>query len=548
MKIWGMGRARKNRNTATTNRRLRIEQLEDKRLLAIVWANEFGANDFGATYGANEIFARETVNRAIDDWNSVLTSFNYAEDNDADPNNNLNDEFQLTVFAEILEPGVRGQVDPADSIFNIDSSPTAGTVRLDDNAGGAGWFFDTTPLDDIEFTSVADTFSASFVDINAVAQARRDDFYRTVTHEIGHAIGIAPVPGFAIDAMLTDLVDASNNPIYYLGLSNQNQLSRFESTRANPAFPGVTATFNGPHIYEGSDVYLLEGVPGVQPDPVTVFEAGNPATPIAFEVHPNDLMNSGITVPGGAFNPENETVRQFISDLDAMILANAYGYAVTLPSTLDSAHVMLDDLTGTLLVQGSARNGTTGVGVTDIITIERVTDALGDDIRVTVDPTGPDIFTERVPYAKVTQIVVNGNDIAFTNDPINKNANVEQPLTRVAYVVSTNEDVLEDANSVGGANANNAIIDLSQVVPGTQVSLRAAIRESNALNGDRPIYVGRGTYDLTLTGVETGTPNDAINDLDITSDVTIIGAGAGLTVIDATAVTDRVFYVRAFHD
>src|SRR5690606_20788274 len=63
-------------------------------------------------------------------------------------------------------------------------------IFLDDNGGGDGWFFDETPLDDIEFTSIADSFQASFVDASTVGQTRQNDFYRTITHEIGHALGV----------------------------------------------------------------------------------------------------------------------------------------------------------------------------------------------------------------------------------------------------------------------------------------------------------------------------------------------------------------------
>ena len=537
MKIWGMGRSRKNLNTATANRRLRIEQLEDKRLLAVVWANEFGANGFN-TYGTNEVYARETVSRAIDDWNAVVTDQNF--DNDGDSQTN---DFLITIsafdFATINSPDVRG--DAGITQFTHGGAgqvgwevgvPSAATIRIDNDGGGSGWFFDVTPRDDVEFTSIAGDFAASFVDVDAVAQARRDDLYRTVTHEIGHALGITSDSQAAIAGMLTDLVDGNGSPVRYLGLSNQNQLQRFDSTRANPTY-NVTATFNGGHIYEGSDIYLLEGVAGVQPDPVTVFEQGSPATPLAFQSHPNDLVNSGITVPGGAFNPENETVRQWISDLDAMILADAYGYTVTLPSTLDSAHVMLDQYTGTLLVQGSARNTKEEV-LNDSFDINRV----GDDLVVVVT-TPKGTFTERVPYDDVTEILVNGNDPVFMADPITVGQNVGQPVTRLAYVVSTNEDVLESSTSVSGAGSDNGIVDISSVVPGSQTPLRAAILEANALPGIRPIYVGRGIYNLTLT-TQGG--------LDITGNATILGAGAGLTVIDASAVGDRVFQVTGTLD
>ena len=62
-----------------------------------MWANEFdtGANDpnFDNEYLTNEVIARAIVNRAIADWNEVITSFNYAEDADTNPNNDLDDEF-----------------------------------------------------------------------------------------------------------------------------------------------------------------------------------------------------------------------------------------------------------------------------------------------------------------------------------------------------------------------------------------------------------------------------------------------------------------------
>jgi len=107
MKISGMDRLRKKRDKDIANRRLRIEQLEDKRLLAIVWANEFGANGFD-TYDANEVYAREIVSRSMDDWNSVILDQNF----DGDNNVNTGLDFQLSVnaidFATLGSPGTRG--------------------------------------------------------------------------------------------------------------------------------------------------------------------------------------------------------------------------------------------------------------------------------------------------------------------------------------------------------------------------------------------------------------------------------------------------------
>lgn len=74
-------------------------------------------------------------------------------------------------------------------------------------------------------------------------------------------------------------------------------------------------------------------------------------------------------------------------------------------------------------------------------------------------------------------------------------------------------------------------------------SLRAAIMEANALAGADTIQLEAGNYALTRTS-----PNESAGvsgDLDIRDDLTILGAGAGLTTINAAAVNDRVFEVLA---
>jgi len=69
-------------------------------------------------------------------------------------------------------------------------------------------------------------------------------------------------------------------------------------------------------------------------------------------------------------------------------------------------------------------------------------------------------------------------------------------------------------------------------------SLRAAIQEANALSGPDVIEVPAGKYILSISGV--GEDDCAAGDLDITEDVTISGAGAGQTIVDADGI-DRVF-------
>lgn len=50
--------------------------------------------------------------------------------------------------------------------FDSAKAPTGGKVQLDNDGGGHGWFFDATPTDDVEFTSIGNAFAANFVDVN----------------------------------------------------------------------------------------------------------------------------------------------------------------------------------------------------------------------------------------------------------------------------------------------------------------------------------------------------------------------------------------------
>lgn len=84
--------------------------------------------------------------------------------------------------------------------------------------------------------------------------------------------------------------------------------------------------------------------------------------------------------------------------------------------------------------------------------------------------------------------------------------------------------------------------DLSSADEDGNSSIRAAIMEANALDGDDTILLIPGTFRLTIAGADEDAATSG--DLDVTSDsVTIIGAGPNQTFIDAASL-DRVFHVR----
>lgn len=94
----------------------------------------------------------------------------------------------------------------------------------------------------------------------------------------------------------------------------------------------------------------------------------------------------------------------------------------------------------------------------------------------------------------------------------------------------------------------NSTTDSVDILPGDGLcadasgncTLRAAVQETNALPSADSIILGSGTYLLTIP--DNSEQNAATGDLDITGPLTINGAGANTTFIDANGL-DRIFEV-----
>ncbi|MCA9197844.1 MAG: DUF4347 domain-containing protein, partial [Planctomycetales bacterium] len=88
----------------------------------------------------------------------------------------------------------------------------------------------------------------------------------------------------------------------------------------------------------------------------------------------------------------------------------------------------------------------------------------------------------------------------------------------------------------------SSIAALQATAGGTGISLREAIIAANNTAGADTINLGAGTYTLTLSG--TFEDLAATGDLDITSDITISGLGAGSTIISGAGISDRAFDIK----
>lgn len=104
------------------------------------------------------------------------------------------------------------------------------------------------------------------------------------------------------------------------------------------------------------------------------------------------------------------------------------------------------------------------------------------------------------------------------------------PARAALFTVNSTSDVLDVAPGDGVCDAD----------PSAQVActLRAAVGEANALGGADEISLPAGLYPLTLTGLNPHSDSA----LSIESEISITGAGAGVTTIDQT-MGDRVIQV-----
>lgn len=159
--------------------------------------------------------------------------------------------------------------------------------------------------------------------------------------------------------------------------------------------------------------------------------------------------------------------------------------------------------------------------------------------------------------------------LLLESDPELTPAGVLQALTgsardigAVGFDEQTGAGVVDALGAFGAASGDSYLVGLLSSeyvvvndtndtvagVAGTEVSLRSAVIEANSPGSNLELLlVSPGVHGLTRTG--GGTDTDAINDLDVNGNLTIVGAGAGLSVIDTSglAATANQGQNRAFH-
>ena len=197
---------------------------------------------------------------------------------------------------------------------------------------------------------------------------------------------------------------------------------------------------------------------------------------------------------------------------------------------------------------------------------------------VTIEPVTPDPRSTGVPRVEVTfsedVMNVDIDDFELTRDgeEIDLSGVVVEEVTPSDYVVNlagltqqdgeytfrirTSDITDTDDNGLTSGDSDTWTVDTvltnfndfvdSEVGDGAaenddgESSLRSAIQEANAVEGTDVITLAAGTYDLSIDGHFEDLA--LIGDLNITDDLTIVGAGAGVTIIEANEV-DRIFHI-----
>lgn len=409
------------------------ENLEQRCLLTTInvfnaaadqWQDLFQNNPF-----ANGPEAQDALQTAVDMWSTAIVDLK-------------NDGNQLDLTINI---GTANENSASSEVsLDADGRPIAATITINrgfDGMGG-GYFVDTTPTEHSEFTGVIHN---AFVGESTYG-GNLVDFQTMILHEVGHVFGFSADRLFDT-GMLHPALDSAGNPVFSQGDGTGEQYWVFEG-------PNVT------HLLT-SDIDSPSNGAGhfaTQNDPNYPLQLPGLETPLEGSL---DLMNA--TGHGGR--------RYLISNLDLMVLADAYDYEVIDggAEAISNFYAFVRD-NGELFVRGGEddpnNNQHPGPNSDDDIHVSRD----GDDLIVSVDVgndvpgTGPtDAFISRFPLSKVTQVTIesgDGDDEIVVDAPI---SNIDGVLTididagsgvtapQVDHIVTNNDIALSGKLEITGA-------------------------------------------------------------------------------------------------
>jgi hypothetical protein len=143
----------------------------------------------------------------------------------------------------------------ADLSGNAIGLHAGGAVVIDTNAAGHGWFVDLTPLDNGEFTHVANAQGTDLFANPASAAAGHLDLLTAVVHEMGHQLGLghSDKPD---DVMAAFLVDGERR------LPDIADLTHVNAGPAQAPLPIIRGTAGNDRIDAGHGGFIMVGGAG----------------------------------------------------------------------------------------------------------------------------------------------------------------------------------------------------------------------------------------------------------------------------------------------
>ncbi len=523
------------------------DTLQENRLDISLWANSFSKSGDILIYGCN-LAESESGKTLINDL-SDLTLADVAASDDLTGHSSQGGDWILEYHAGQIDSDIalsaefQAQYREALATYSVTSlaDSGAGTLRqaiLDAN-GGVG-------ADMIEF-NVAGTISL---------QSALPALTEQITIDATTAPGFTDTPLVFIDGASAGASDglvvnsgASGSIIKGLGLYNFNTsntnsiwLNGASNVTLQSSSIGLDATGNvvgnngGIYLSAGASNNLIGGdtagagnvITGSGTDGIFVnSDAGSANTILANSIYGNSGLAIDLATDGFNANDAGD------ADSGANDLQN---FPVLAAAGTDGSRIAI---TGSI---NSTANTT--------LRIEFFANAAGDAsgygegqnylgyTTVLTDSNGDASFV-----ASFDQAVTSGQSISATATGINADTSYGSTSEFSANVSADQALIVDTLSDVVDGN----LTSVSNLITGKGVdgliSLREAIIASNNTTGHQTIFLTAGNYTLSLVGLWDDL--SLTGDLDIIGDITIQGAGAGQTTIDASLLDDRVFEVKS---
>jgi hypothetical protein len=516
------------------------ESLEQRQLLStIVWANRgvlSGPNSdrvndvFGPIYAGQ---VRPLIDAVLQSWSRVISNFNYPGGGNtynmtiqfaasgtslganAGPTSTASDGKPLTGSMTIGRGG-----DGPDTDVDIDGDGVPDPV-----GDGVGWFVDTTPFDNSEFESYNNNGFAGYNTDPASPAANLGDLYEVTLHEMGHAMGLLPTA--QIQARSTNINTSTPQT------PSPGSVDTIDAPASTP--PSTYWRFDGAHVKTLETSYDSGGQSGTQ------FNANGSQhhAPAGASATVNGVTYLGSDDLMTPYYSNNQ--RRLISDTDAWMLADAYGYSITLPSTFGTFYDTLD-------ADGTLRINPPGNG-NDLIALSHSGSNLVVGLQLGAPVAGADItgfITSNFTASAVKKIIINaggGNDdirigyvgsAAVTVNGGDGNDSVE------FSILDKNLDLIGAGPvTINGDGGNNTI----DVYDNSNTRADSYLINSNGMsrNGWAGFSLGTGSEQVSLT---TGSGNNPLSVTSTNANQNIFlysAGGADSVTVGGTGTAQSIF-------